>query len=130
MVEILQYTQNIRLKLPEFLTPNQFAWKPWFIRFVFESSDVQNVFWIHSGIVTFGNINLFLKLYLFLKKILYYNRSNCIIINIHGFIILCRHFNIPSTSKKCSHHNLFICINSICRWCCSLGLKKFNIWSS
>ena len=40
----------------EFLTPNQFAWKPWFIRFVFESSDVQNVFWIDSGIMSFGNI--------------------------------------------------------------------------
>ena len=28
MVEILQYTQNKRLKFPEFLTPNQFAQKP------------------------------------------------------------------------------------------------------
>ena len=56
MIEILQYTQSIRCKFPDFLTPNQFAWKPWFIRFVFESSDVQNVFWIDSGIVTFGNI--------------------------------------------------------------------------
>ena len=56
MIEILQYTQSIRCKFPEFLTPNMFAWKPCFIRFVFESSDVQNVFWIDSGIVTFGNI--------------------------------------------------------------------------
>ena len=51
MVEILQYAQ-----FPEFLTPNQFAWKPWFIWFVFESSDVQNVFWIDSGLVTFGDV--------------------------------------------------------------------------
>ena len=56
MVEILQYTQNIRFKFPEFLTPTQFAWKPQFVRFVFESSDVQNVFWIESGIITFGHI--------------------------------------------------------------------------
>ena len=44
MIEILQYTQSRRCKFPEFLTPNQFAWKPWFIRFVFESSDVQMYF--------------------------------------------------------------------------------------
>ena len=56
MIEILQYTRNIRSRFPEFLTPDQFAQKPWFVRFVFESSDVQNVFWIESGIVTFGNI--------------------------------------------------------------------------
>ena len=62
MIEIMQYTRSIRCKFPEFLTPNQFAWKPCFIRFVFESSDVQNVFWIDSGIVTFGNINLFLNI--------------------------------------------------------------------
>ena len=62
MIEIMQYTQSIRCKFPEFLTPNQFAWKPWFIRFVFESSDVQNVFWVDSGIVTFGNINFIFEL--------------------------------------------------------------------
>ena len=36
--------------------PNQFAWKPWFMWFVFESSDVKNIFWIDSGIVAFGII--------------------------------------------------------------------------
>ena len=56
MIEILKYTHSIRCTFPEFLTPNQFAWKPWFIRFVFEHSDIQNVFWLDSGIVTFGNI--------------------------------------------------------------------------
>ena len=40
--------------------PNQFAWKPSFIRFVFEHSDIQNVFWIDS-IMTFGNIGFFFK---------------------------------------------------------------------
>ena len=45
-----------KMKISWFLTPNQFGWKAWFIRFVFESSDVQNVVWIDSGIVTFGNI--------------------------------------------------------------------------
>ena len=33
-------------------------WKPWFIRFVFEHSDVQNVFWMDSGIMTFDNTGL------------------------------------------------------------------------
>ena len=56
MMEILKYTHHIRVNFPEFLKPNQFAWKPWFIRFVFEHSDIQNIFWIDSGIVTFGNI--------------------------------------------------------------------------
>ena len=46
MKEILQYTRDIRITFPDFLTPNQFAWKPLFIRFVFEHSDIQNVFWI------------------------------------------------------------------------------------
>ena len=59
MVEILQYTQDTISKIPEFLTPYQFACKLWFIRFVFESSDIQNVFWIDSGIVTVGNIGFF-----------------------------------------------------------------------
>ena len=44
MIEILNYTRNIRSKFAEFLTPNQFAWKLWFIRFVFEYIDIQNVF--------------------------------------------------------------------------------------
>ena len=44
MIEISQYTVG-------FLTPNQFAYKPCFLRFVFEHSDVQNVFWIDSGIL-------------------------------------------------------------------------------
>ena len=35
MIEIMQYTRDIRINFPDFLTPNQFAWKPWFIRFVF-----------------------------------------------------------------------------------------------
>ena len=56
MIEILMYTHTIRTIFPEFLTPNMFAWKPLFIRFVFEHSDIQNVFWLDSGIVTFGNI--------------------------------------------------------------------------
>ena len=46
MTEILQYTRDIRITFPDFLTPKQFAWKPLFIRFVFENSDIQNVFWI------------------------------------------------------------------------------------
>ena len=41
---------------PEFLTPNQFAWRPWFIKYVFEANDIDNVFWIDSGICTFGSI--------------------------------------------------------------------------
>ena len=52
----LQYTHYIRVNFPEFLTPNQFAWKPWCIRYVFEHSEIENVFWIDSGIVSFGNI--------------------------------------------------------------------------
>ena len=56
MIEILMYTHTIRTTFPEFVTPSQFAWKPWFIRFVFESSIIQNIFWIDAGIVTFGNI--------------------------------------------------------------------------
>ena len=51
MVEILMYTHTIRTTFPEFLTPNQYAWKPWVIRFVFESSNVQNIFWIDAGIL-------------------------------------------------------------------------------
>ena len=38
--------------------PNQFALKPWLIRFVFEQSDIENVFWIDSGIVTFGTLGI------------------------------------------------------------------------
>ena len=56
MIEIMKYTRDIRINFADFLTPNQFAWKPWFIRFVFEHSDIQNVFWIDSGIMSFGNI--------------------------------------------------------------------------
>ena len=44
MVEILKYPHSIRCKFPEFLTPNQFAWKPLFVRFVFEHSDVQDMY--------------------------------------------------------------------------------------
>ena len=55
--KILEYTTQIRTQFPDFLTPNQFAWKPWFIRFVFEYDyKIQNVFWIDSGIVSFGSI--------------------------------------------------------------------------
>ena len=45
----------------DFLMPNQFAWKPWFIRFVFEHTDIQNIFWIDSGIVAFGKIRFILN---------------------------------------------------------------------
>ena len=57
MNKILEYTTQIRTQFPDFLTPNQFAWKPWFIRFVFEYDyKIQNVFWIDSGIISFGSI--------------------------------------------------------------------------
>ena len=56
MIEILQYTRDIRIVSGFFLTQNQFAWKSWFFRFVFEYSDIQNLFWIDSGIMSFGNI--------------------------------------------------------------------------
>ena len=61
MIEILQYTREIRETFTDFLTPNQFAWKSWFIRFIFEHSDIENVFWIDSGIMSFGNIGFIFK---------------------------------------------------------------------
>ena len=60
-IGLLQYTREIRDRFPDFLTPNQFAWKPWCIRYIFERSEIENAFWIDSGIVTFGNIGLFLN---------------------------------------------------------------------
>ena len=55
MIEILQYTVYTSIIFPGFLTLNQFAWKPQLIRFIFEHSDVKNVFWIDSGNMAFGN---------------------------------------------------------------------------
>ena len=50
MLDILEYTKDIRINFPNFLVPYQFAYKSWFIRYVFEHSDIENVFWIDSGI--------------------------------------------------------------------------------
>jgi hypothetical protein len=58
MNEILDYTTQIRINFPDFLIPDQFAWKPWFIKYIFEHDyKIENVFWIDSGIVTFGSIH-------------------------------------------------------------------------
>ena len=61
MDEILNYTHDIRTIFPDFLTPNQFAWKPYFIKHVFDFFKVQNVMWIDSGIVTFGSLKCVFK---------------------------------------------------------------------
>ena len=57
MVEILDYITQSRINFPDFLITNQFAWKPWFIKYFFEYNyTIQNVFWIDSGIVTIDNV--------------------------------------------------------------------------
>ena len=51
-LEIIDYTLPIRVNVHVFLMPDQFAWKPWFIRYVFEHTDtIQNIFWIDSEVL-------------------------------------------------------------------------------
>ena len=60
MNEILDYTMQIRINFTDFFVPNQFAWKFWFIKYIFEHHyKIENVFWIDSGKVTFGNIGTY-----------------------------------------------------------------------